>query len=130
MALTSRGEFAQTYHRASGNVTDAHGAEKREDMVFAHRIEFDVADYNHLRALTAEYSLAEDVVGILAVALRSKPHGFCSAHGGLREPFAGGIVANQAYYLPVMICYGLDTLLLGECRCLIGFKVEVFAAHL
>ena len=66
-----------------------------EHVVFAQRVDLDVAHEHHLPVLLAEHSRQENVARILGVALGHESHCLGYPFGGFEQPLARGVFAQQ-----------------------------------
>ena len=67
-------DFRQSDDFAIGNVSDVGAADEWEQMMLAHRIEFDVFDENDFARFRIEDGVVDDLLDALAIALREKFH--------------------------------------------------------
>src|SRR5207237_6165158 len=71
-----------------GNVSDVGAADEWEQMMLAHRIEFDVFDENDFARFRIEDGVVDDLLHALAIALREKFHRARSPSWRFRQALA------------------------------------------
>ena len=79
---------------AVGDVGDMRLAVKRQHMMLAERIKFDVLHQHHLLVLFAERRRADDLQRVFVISFRQERHCLGHPFGGLLQPFACGILAQ------------------------------------
>ena len=79
-----------------------------QHVVFAERVELDVLDEHHLPVLLAEHRRADDVERIFVVTFRQERHSLGHPFGGFQQPFARGVLAQQAQDLRIVEFQRLD----------------------
>lgn len=90
-------ELAQACDILIGNVCDMCLSEKGQDVMFAHRIEVNVLDDNHLFVVFSEHRRAKHRSRILSITLSEEPHGLSHPLGGLDKSLSGCVLAQQVY---------------------------------
>ena len=99
VGLDHTGDLAQSGDLAVGDVRDVGLADEGAHMMLAHRVEFDVPDYDHLLVLLVENGLLYNLSAVLLVSLGHELERFRDTLGGLHEPLALRVFAYQAEYL-------------------------------
>ena len=89
------GYLAQTRNLAVGDVGDMHLAEKRQQMVLAQRVEINVFHHHHLAVVFLKEGALEDGLRVFLIPFGQKLERFADAAGGLLQPLALGVFADQ-----------------------------------
>lgn len=109
--IDDAGHLTKTDNLAVRYVTDGNATEKREYVMLAHRIELDVLDNHHLRAVMGEESLLHKLRRVDAIPLRKIIQSLGSADRRFDKAFALGIFAEQGNNFFDMLRNQLDALL-------------------
>ena len=89
-------DLAQAGDFAVRNICYVSLADERAHVMLAHRVQLDVPDYHHLLVFLVENGLLNDLSAVLLVSLGHELQGFRHALGGLHEPLARRVLADEA----------------------------------
>lgn len=88
------GELADADNPSAGDVADVADAEERQQVVFAHGIDFDVANDHHVVGVGFEERRLQQLDGILPVAAGHVGPGVGGPLRGVAQAFARGVLAQ------------------------------------
>ena len=96
VGLHDASDLAQSGNLSVRNVCHMSLADEGAHMVFAHRVQLDILDDDHLLVLLVKNGLLDDLGAILLIALGHELQRFRHSLGGLHEPLAHGVLSDEA----------------------------------
>ena len=78
-------------------------ADKRQQMMFTQRVEFDVLDQHHFIGLTLEHGSIDNLFQALGITPGKKLHGLGSTLGGVLQPLAFGVFTQPENKMAIKV---------------------------
>src|SRR5665213_2096193 len=104
-------KFGESYDLAVRYVCDVCLSKEWQQVMFAHRVQFDIADQNHVGLVLREHCVTDHRAGILRVPLSQEGHRTCNASRGLEQPFTLRTFSDQLQLT------SYRRLIRRQCRC-------------